>query len=137
MLPYADIRSRCRPHLANTCADSGHRYIFLRNDQLKIISGYYVNDNVRITRMPNPQLRRLVEEPYEFSSSPRADESEWDQFTKFLLRKVERFVKATAIEVRVPEEFTEEGRYSPRFVDEIADELDIIEDKKASVLSKL
>lgn len=86
--------------------------------------------------MPDVQLRRLVQEPYEFSSTPRTDEPEWDQFVQFLLRKVERFVKATALEVKVPDELTEEGRYSPRFVDEIASELDVLEDKKASVFSK-
>lgn len=33
-------------------------------------------------------------------------------------------------------EVTEQGRYSPRFVDEIADEIDLIEDKKDSIFSK-
>jgi len=86
--------------------------------------------------MPNPELRRLVQEPYEFSSSPRSEDSEWDHFFKFVMRKVERFVKATAFEVKVPEELTEDGRYSPRFLDEINDEMDVLEDKKASVFSK-
>lgn len=86
--------------------------------------------------MPTPQLRRLTNEPYEFSSDPRAEESEWEHFVKFLLRKVEKFVKSTALEVKIPEEITEEGRYSPRFVDEIASEIDILEDKKASLFCK-
>lgn len=86
--------------------------------------------------MPTPQLRRLIDEPFEFSSAPRAEETEWEQFVKFLLRRVEKFVKSTALEVKIPEEITEEGRYSPRFVDDIASELDILEDKKASLFSK-
>lgn len=100
------------------------------------ILGYYVTDNVRVVRMSPEHLRRLLKEDYEFSSAPRAEETEWEQFVKFLLRKVERFVKSTAIEVKVPEEITEGGRYSPRFVDEIASELDVIEDKKAGIVSE-
>ena len=87
--------------------------------------------------MPEEQLRRLTQESYEYSSAPRSDETEWEQFVKFLLRKVEKFVKSTALEVKVPEELTDGGRYSPRFVDEIASELDVIEDKKAGIVSKL
>lgn len=86
--------------------------------------------------MSEDHLRQLAHESYEYSSSPRLEESEWEQFVKFLLRKVERFVKSTALEVKVPEELTEGGRYSPRFVDEIASELDVIEDKKAGAISK-
>jgi len=36
----------------------------------------------------------------------------------------------------VPDELTEGGRYSPRFIDEISSELDTLEDKKASVISE-
>lgn len=40
------------------------------------------------------------------------------------------------IELQIPQEYTEGGRYSPeaRFIDEISDELDVIEDKKAPLL---
>jgi hypothetical protein len=47
-----------------------------------------------------------------------------------------RFLKSAAFEVHIPEEITEGGRYSPRFIDEISDEIDIIEDKKAPLFSK-
>lgn len=48
-----------------------------------------------------------------------------------------RFLKSAIIEVGVPNELTEGGRYSPRFIgDDIADELDIIEDKKAPLFRK-
>lgn len=93
---------------------------------------YTLTDNAQVIRMPVVHLRQLHQETFEFSSTPRAEEPEWDQFVKFLLRKVERFVKSTAIEVQFPNEVTEEGRYSPRFVDEIATEIDIIEDKNES-----
>lgn len=49
---------------------------------------------------------------------------------------MEKFLKSTAIELDFSNEVTENGRYSPRFVDEIADEIDIIEDKKDSLFSK-
>lgn len=45
-------------------------------------------------------------------------------------------MKSAALEIRVPEELTEGGRYSPRFIDGITDELDVIEDKKAPLFSK-
>jgi hypothetical protein len=93
---------------------------------------YTLTENARVIRMPVAQLRRLRQEAFEFSSTPRADDPEWDQFVKFLLRKVERFIKSTAIEVQFPNEVTEGGRYSPRFIDEIATEIDIIEDKNES-----
>lgn len=45
-------------------------------------------------------------------------------------------MKSTGIELQFGNEVTERGRYSPRFVDEIADEIDVIEDKKDSIFSK-
>jgi hypothetical protein len=47
-----------------------------------------------------------------------------------------RFLKSAAFEIQVPEEITEHGRYSPRFIEEISDEIDIIEDKKAPLFSE-
>ena len=93
---------------------------------------YILTDNAKVIRMPAAHLRQIRQEPLEFSSTARAEEPEWDQFVKFLLRKVERFVKSTAVEVQFPNEVTEGGRYSPRFIDEIATEIDIIEDKNES-----
>lgn len=46
-------------------------------------------------------------------------------------------MKSNVIELAIPEELTEGGRYSPRFIDEISDELDVIEDKKAPFLGEL
>lgn len=97
---------------------------------------YTLNDNARVIRMPEEHVRSLHQEPYEFSSAPRAEEPEWDQFVKFLMRKVERFLKSTAIEVKFADDVTDGGRYAPRFIDEISSELDTIEDKKASIFSK-
>ncbi|XP_018333769.1 uncharacterized protein LOC108742907 [Agrilus planipennis] len=97
---------------------------------------YYLTENARITRMPESQLRSVAREPYEFSEAPRSDEPEWDQLVKFVLRKVERFMKSSAIEVKFNDEVTERGRYSPRFIDEIADEIDVIEDKKDSYFKR-
>lgn len=45
-------------------------------------------------------------------------------------------MKSTAFEIDFNNQLTEQGRYSPRFVDEIADEIDIIEDKKDTLFSK-
>lgn len=47
-------------------------------------------------------------------------------------------MKSAIIEVKIPDEITEGGRYSPRFIgDDIAEELDVIEDKHAPLFSKL
>lgn len=97
---------------------------------------YTLNDNARVIRMPEEHMRSIHQEPYEFSSAPRAEEPEWDQFVKFVMRKVERFLKSTAVEVKFSDDVTEDGRYAPRFIDEISSELDTIEDKKASIFSK-
>lgn len=98
---------------------------------------YSLNDNARIVRMPEEHVRRVYQEPFEFTTTgARADEPEWDQFVKFVTRKVERFLKSAAVEVQFSDDVTESGRYSPRFIDEITSELDAIEDKKGGVLSK-
>ncbi|XP_022918506.1 uncharacterized protein [Onthophagus taurus] len=97
---------------------------------------YQLTENARLVRMPETQLRSLAQEPYQFTQAPRADEPEWDQLVKFVMRKVEKFLKSTAIEADFTNDITESGRYSPRFVDEIADEIDIIEDKKDSLFNR-
>ncbi|KAK9880011.1 hypothetical protein WA026_008524 [Henosepilachna vigintioctopunctata] len=97
---------------------------------------YEVSDNARIRMMPSTQLRQLSEEPFEFSDLPRSEDSEWDQLVKFASRKVEKFIKSTGLELDFNNEVTEEGRYSPRFVDEIVDEIDLIEDKKDSIFKR-
>ncbi|RZB40704.1 uncharacterized protein BDFB_005606, partial [Asbolus verrucosus] len=99
-------------------------------------SSYSLTEHARIIRMPRSQLRQLAHEPFEYSSTPRADEPEWDQLVKFGMRKIERFLKSTAIEVEFDNEVTEGGRYTPRFIDEIADEIDVIEDKKDSLFKR-
>lgn len=46
-------------------------------------------------------------------------------------------MKSATIELEIPNELTEGGRYSPRFIgDDIADEIDVIEDKKAPLFRK-
>ncbi|KAK7870596.1 hypothetical protein R5R35_009100 [Gryllus longicercus] len=97
---------------------------------------YPMTENARVVRLPRAQLRSLHAEPFEFSVAPRADEPEWDKLVKFLLRRAERFLKSTALELQFPAEVTQSGRYSPRFIDEINSELDILEDKTASPFSR-
>lgn len=96
--------------------------------------------HVRVLRVPETQLRSLDYEPYEFTYEAReiSESSDWNDLIQFGLRKIERFVKSHVIELQIPQEYTEGGRYSPeaRFIDEISDELDVIEDKKAPLLCK-
>lgn len=94
--------------------------------------------HVRVLRVPETQLRSLDYEPYEFSNEARqiSENSDWSELMQFALRKAERFMKSNVIELAIPDELTEGGRYSPRFIDAISDELDIIEDKHAPLLRK-
>ena len=57
---------------------------------------------------------------------------------KFALRKAERFVKTSAFEVSAPSWLmtAENEVYAPRFLDEIADEIDVLENKKDTVFCK-
>jgi hypothetical protein len=99
---------------------------------------YVLTPHVRVLRVPETQLRSLDYEPYEFSNEARqiSESTEWSELIQFALRKAERFMKSNVIELEIPEQLTEGGRYSPRFVDEISDELDVIEDKHAPLFTK-
>ncbi|KAI8423231.1 hypothetical protein MSG28_014265 [Choristoneura fumiferana] len=71
------------------------------------------------------------QEPPQLSSQPRSEDSDWDALVKFGMRKIERFLRSTALEMALDDEVTSGGVIAPRFLDEIADEVDVIEDKKA------
>ncbi|KAG5671905.1 hypothetical protein PVAND_002074 [Polypedilum vanderplanki] len=109
-------------------------------DEIFYRDAYVLTPHVRVLRVPETQLRSLAYEPYEFTYEAReiSENSDWNELIQFGLRKIERFIKSNVIEISVPEELTEGGRYSPqaRFIDEISDELDVIEDKKAPLLFK-
>lgn len=56
---------------------------------------------------------------------------------KFTLRKLEKFVKTAAIELYIPAKETGDNQiYAPRFLDEIADEIDTLENKKDTLFCK-
>lgn len=46
-----------------------------------------------------------------------------------------RFLKSAAFEIDIDSQVSESGRYSPRFINEIAEEIDVLEDKKAPLFS--
>ncbi|XP_025193625.1 uncharacterized protein LOC112593447 [Melanaphis sacchari] len=99
---------------------------------------YRLNENVRVVRLrdEDDDGGRHASRAFEFSTDQRPEDTEWDKLVKFATRKAERFLRSAAVEVHVPDELTEGGRYSPRFIDEISSELDTLEDKKASVITK-
>ncbi|XP_016907072.2 uncharacterized protein LOC107994592 isoform X2 [Apis cerana] len=98
---------------------------------------YDMNEHVKVIRMSSDVVREVDRQPYEYSSEARSTDSEWDQLTKFALRKIEKFVKTVAIELHVPSEETGENEvYAPRFLDEIADEIDTLENKKDTLFSR-
>ncbi|KAI4491938.1 PREDICTED: uncharacterized protein LOC106784754 [Polistes canadensis] len=100
-------------------------------------AAYALNDNVNVVRMSRQVVADVNRQPYEYSTEARSDDSEWDQLVKFASRKMEKFVKTMAIEVNVPTSETGDNEiYSPRFIDEIADEIETLEDKKDSLFSR-
>jgi len=67
----------------------------------------------------------------------RSDETEWDQTINFMKRKMERFVKTMSFELTIPDmEIGLNDAYKPRFLNEIADELDVLENKKDTLFCK-
>ncbi|CAD6993243.1 unnamed protein product [Ceratitis capitata] len=106
-------------------------------DEIFYRDSYALSDFARVIRLPETQQRSLLQEPFEYSQEPRNEDSDWDQLVKYALRRAERFVKSTALEVDVPEELTEAGRYEARFIgNDIDSELDVIEDKHAPVFTR-
>ncbi|XP_049880782.1 uncharacterized protein LOC126377144 [Pectinophora gossypiella] len=91
---------------------------------------YQLSENAVLKRVES-QARALAREPPELSSQPRSEDSDWDALVKYGMRKIERFLRSTALEFQLDDEVTARGVIAPRFLDEIADEVDIIEDKKA------
>uniref|UniRef100_A0A1A9W5L8 Uncharacterized protein n=1 Tax=Glossina brevipalpis TaxID=37001 RepID=A0A1A9W5L8_9MUSC len=104
-------------------------------DEIFYREHYPLSEFARIVRMPETQQRSLFREPFEYSEEPRSEDSDWDQLMKYALRRAERFIKSTALEIEVPDELTEAGRYQARFIgNDIDSELDIIEDKHAPII---
>ncbi|CAH0401563.1 unnamed protein product [Chilo suppressalis] len=91
---------------------------------------YSLSENAVLVKVEQ-QARALVHEPPTLSSQPRSEDSDWDSLVKYGMRKIERFLRSTALEFQLDDEVTSNGIIAPRFIDEIADEVDIIEDKKA------
>ncbi|XP_026322978.1 uncharacterized protein LOC113232452 [Hyposmocoma kahamanoa] len=92
---------------------------------------YQLSQNAVLVKVDS-QARALSHEPPELASQPRSEDSDWDALVKYGMRKIERFLRSTALEMHLDDEVTSRGIIAPRFIDEIADEVDIIEDKKAS-----
>ncbi|OXU21776.1 hypothetical protein TSAR_009593 [Trichomalopsis sarcophagae] len=98
---------------------------------------YNLNDNVKVIRMPRDVVKEVSRQPYEYAASARSEDSEWDSLVKFAMRKAERFIKTAAFEVNVPSWVTGDNEvYAPRFIDEIADEIDVLENKKDTLFSR-
>lgn len=132
--PYlAQINSNC---LTGELADCFKSQALGTFNDFFAKESYQLSESARIIRMPESQLRSLQNEPFEYVSESRATDSDWDQLVKFAMRKIEKFLKSTAFEIEVPETLSEGGRYSPRFIDAITDEIDVLEDKKAPLFSR-
>ncbi|XP_028043554.1 uncharacterized protein LOC114253020 [Bombyx mandarina] len=91
---------------------------------------YQLSDNALLVKAEN-QARALAREPPQLDSQPRSEDSDWEALVKYGMRKIERFLRSTALELQLDNEVTSEGVIAPRFIDEINDEVDVIEDKTA------
>uniref|UniRef100_A0A8D9B2U2 Uncharacterized protein n=1 Tax=Cacopsylla melanoneura TaxID=428564 RepID=A0A8D9B2U2_9HEMI len=92
---------------------------------------YGLNENTRVIKI---YRETSANQDSEFARSlPQTEEPEFNSFLQFLGRKMESFIKARAIEVNLPDEITDFGRYEPKAIfDDIYSEVDILEDKKDS-----
>ncbi|EFN89931.1 hypothetical protein EAI_15230 [Harpegnathos saltator] len=98
---------------------------------------YTLSDYVRVKRMPNDVVTEAYHQPFEYSNEPRSGESEWDKMLNFMKRKTERFIKTMSFELTIPTSETgRNGAYEPRFLDEIADEINTLENKKDTLFSR-
>ncbi|XP_072749443.1 uncharacterized protein Osi2 isoform X2 [Anoplolepis gracilipes] len=98
---------------------------------------YSLSDYVRVKKMSDRVVKEVQHQPYEYSNEPRSGETEWDQMLNFIKRKAERFIKTMSFELTIPDtEIGRNGSYEPRFLDEIADEIDTLENKKDTLFSR-
>ncbi|EDV90722.1 uncharacterized protein LOC6569682 [Drosophila grimshawi] len=98
---------------------------------------YRLSDFARVVRLPETQQRSLLQEPFEYSEEPRSEDDDWNLLVKYALRRAERFIKSTALELELPEELTEAGRYEARFIgNDIDDELDAGDGQRAGHFSR-
>lgn len=68
-------------------------YMYIYTLYINVNVNYYsLSENARVVRVSDYEMRSLEQEPFEYSTEPRADEEEWDQMVKFAMRKVERYV---------------------------------------------
>ncbi|KAJ8709553.1 hypothetical protein PYW08_009557 [Mythimna loreyi] len=91
---------------------------------------YQLSENAVLVKVDS-QARALSREPPQLESQPRSEDSDWEALVKYGMRKIERFLRSTALEMQLDDEVTSRGIIAPRFIEQIADEVDIIEDKKA------
>ncbi|XP_064550303.1 uncharacterized protein Osi2 [Drosophila montana] len=106
-------------------------------DEIFYKDQYRLSDFARVVRLPETQQRSLLQEPFEYSEEPRSEDDDWNLLVKYALRRAERFIKSTALEVEWPEELTEAGRYEARFIgNDIDDELDVIDSERAGHFSR-
>lgn len=96
---------------------------------------YQLSENAVLVKVES-QARALAREPPQLDSQPRSQDSDWDALVKYGMRKIERFLRSTALEMQLDNEVTSNGVIAPRFIDEIAEEVDIIEDKRAPPLRR-
>ncbi|XP_050422211.1 uncharacterized protein LOC126834381 [Adelges cooleyi] len=105
-----------------------------RFDEFFVEDAYRLNDNVRMIHLQPDHNEYWSSRTLKHSIGQQPKDTEWDRLVRFTMHKTEMFLRSTAVEVQVPDELTEGGRYSPRFIDD--SELDAIENKKAKFITK-
>ncbi|BES96131.1 Protein of unknown function (DUF1676) [Nesidiocoris tenuis] len=97
---------------------------------------FLISEEARFVKMAKVSSKPVKMEGFDFSETPRSGETTWSSAIGFLMRRAEEFLKTTALEVDLTPELTENGRYQPRFIDEIYSEVDTLDDKSDKPNSK-
>lgn len=97
---------------------------------------YFLNKNSK-----DAYSKRVLEheayQPYRYSGPVRSNKSEWDQSIDFGVENAEKFIQTAAVKADVPSRIVKGIKiHAPRFLDEIADEIDTLENKKDSLFSR-
>ncbi|CAD0205665.1 unnamed protein product [Chrysodeixis includens] len=90
---------------------------------------YQLSENAVLVKVES-QARALTHEPPQLESQPRSEDSDWEALVKFGMRKIERFLRSTALEMQLDDEVTSRGVIAPRFIEQFSDD-DVIENKNA------
>ncbi|XP_044019077.1 uncharacterized protein LOC122859513 isoform X2 [Aphidius gifuensis] len=97
----------------------------------------FYSKNVKDAFLRKNFVFEIYRQPYQYSGSVRSNKFELDQSMEFSVEKTDSFIKTSVVKTDVPPPRMRGIEvYAPRFLDEIADEIDTLENKKDSLFSR-